>query len=259
MSKKVNLVLVILWPIAASLISLAINAGTFTSMLLFLAVPGAYLSLFKKDFVLKAAIFSLITAIPIGIVADYIMELTGGWYLPNSIFGDFRLFNYVSAEQIIWLFFYVYFVIIYYEVFLEDHKAISNFHINMKYMFLIMASMLGIFLFFYTFSPKTLEINYFYLKFGIVIVLLPIIIVLAKFPQLSGKFFKASTYFFFLSITYEVTALKLNQWSFPAENQFVGIIELFGQRFPFEELFFWIILGSLATLSYYEFYDDDKK
>ena len=80
-----------------------------------------------------------------------------------------------------------------------------------------------------------------------------------KFPKLYAKFLKAGAYFFFFLLIYEITALSLGQWVFSAESQFLGLMEFKGITFPFEELFAWIMLGSLATLSYYEFFDDDKK
>jgi len=32
-----------------------------------------------------------------------------------------------------------------------------------------------------------------------------------------------------------------------------------GYSMPFEEFFFWIILSTIAILSFYEFFDDDRK
>lgn len=69
----------------------------------------------------------------------------------------------------------------------------------------------------------------------------------------------AAFYFFFFSLVYELTALTLGQWSFPAENQFIGFVEFLGLRFPLEEFIFWIMLGTSATLVLYEFFNDDRK
>ena len=61
--------------------------------------------------------------------------------------------------------------------------------------------------------------------------------------------------FFFLS--FELTALKLDQWRFPGEN--IGHVQLFGLLFPFEEFIFWIVFGTPIILSYYELFVDDDK
>ena len=103
-----------------------------------------------------------------------------------------------------------------------------------------------------------LDIPYFYLTAGIVLGIIPISIVLFEYPRLIAKFFKTAAYFFYLNFAYEITALKLGIWDFPGD-QFIGWVTFFGMRFPFEEFFFWIILGAIAMLSYYEFFDDDRK
>ena len=98
---------------------------------------------------------------------------------------------------------------------------------------------------------RVLEINYFYLKIGFALVLPAVLFLLFKFPDFYIKFFWTGIYFFFLSLIYEFTALILGQWTFPAENQFIGYIGFGAVRFPLEELIFWIALGSVAASVYY--------
>lgn len=71
------------------------------------------------------------------------------------------------------------------------------------------------------------------------------------------KFIKTGVFFFMLYLIYELTAVNLGQWYFPGE--YVGWVELAGARFPFEELFFWMMLSSSAVLALYEGFVDDKK
>jgi hypothetical protein len=82
-------------------------------------------------------------------------------------------------------------------------------------------------------------------------------IIFSFFPRLFSKYVKAISYFFALFILLELTGVHLNQWVFPGE--FIGWVELFGIKFPFEEFFFFIILGSAVILSYYEVFADDRK
>lgn len=256
---KKDLIIVLLWPIAASLLSFAVRANVLVSMLLFFALPAAYLSYRKKELIKKIALFSLISSIPFAIFLDYVMERTGGWLLPYSAFGSFRLFGYVTLEQIIWLFLYIYFVSIFYEYFLDKECSPKLYYPKIKYWFIILLAIFGVFLLLYISKPSLLHINYFYLKFGIVAMIIPVILVLFRFPGLFTKFIKTGIYFSFLSLIYELTALTLGQWTFPAENQFMGFIHILEFRFPLEEFLFWIVLGSITTVSYYEFFDDDRK
>ena len=178
------------------------------------------------------------------------MEQTGGW-LTYSIFGSFRLFDYVIVDQIVWVFLYVYFVGLFYEVFIDQHKTVGTIPSKFKPFAIFMSVILGLFVLTHYFSPALLNIDYFYLKLGL-IGMIPLVIGLFKIPEAFGGILRAGVYFFILSLVYELTALSLGQWSFPAENQFIGVVQVFGIRFPFEELFFWIIIGAVAVVAYYK-------
>ena len=257
--RKRDLIIILLWPILAAILSLAFKTSLMVSLFLFMGVPSIYLSFINKYAIKKSLIFSIALSIPIGIIVDHVMEQTGGWFLPYSAFGSFRILNYASLEQIIWLFFYFYFIIMFYETFLEEECSCQPRISKLKPLIIGAYAFLGLFALFHFLKPEALEINYFYLKFGLIFALPPIILMLLKFPSLYSKIFRAGAYFFYFSFIYEITALQLGQWSFPAANQLIGYINIFGLEFPYEELVFWIILGAICTLVYYEFFDDDLK
>ncbi len=246
-----NLLPLIIWPIVASLISFFVRADIMVSMLLFFGVPAVYLSILKPSCMKMATIFSAIASVPLAIIIDYVMELTGGWFLPYSVFGDFRLFGYVTVEQIIWLFLYLYLVAMFYEKFLDKSCTHQLYSPKMKYFAAVLFILLGLFLAALLINPQLLEIHYFYLKIGLLFVLPIFIFYLLKFPDFYLKFFLTGVYFFSLSLIYEITALLLGQWTFPSEHQFIGYIGFGAVRFPLEELIFWITLGSVAVLLYY--------
>ena len=259
-NKKAALVGVLLWPIIASLFSFLFNAGVLLSTALFFGVPALYLSYVCRKHIAKAALFSLLVTVPVATIVDYVMEHTRGWWLPSSVFGSFRLFGYVTIEQYIWLFLYIYLVVMFYEAFLEaPHKAGDQRHPRLKWLFVALAAPLGVFFAVLAANHSLLAIDYFYLKFGILMIAAPVVFLVFRLPALVGRILKAGVYFFFLSLIYEITALALRQWEFPAESQFIGMMNIFGVRFPFEEFFFWILLGAVAALAYYEFFDDDRR
>ncbi len=121
MKKKILLSLLVLWPIAASVISFAIKADFFVSTILFLGLSSILLSVFNKSSIGKLLIFSLVFGIPVACVVDYIMEAAGGWYVPYSIFDSFRLFGLVTVDLVIWAVLETYFILMFYETFLEKH------------------------------------------------------------------------------------------------------------------------------------------
>lgn len=128
----------------------------------------------------------------------------------------------------------------------------------MKYLIWPVVILLLLFLLVLVTKPELLMIKYAYFWLGLLFFLLPAITFISFFPRLLSKYIKTASYFFLVSVLAELTGLQLNQWTFPGQH-FIGWVELFGYRFPFEELFFWFIIGAISILSYYEFFDDDRK
>ncbi len=249
-------VLIFIWPIIASIISFLVKANYFVSIILFFGLPSVYLSFRDKGLIKKSILFSGLFGVPFAIIINYIAILSRTWWTP-TIF-PFKLFGIISIDDFLWVFLYVYFIVMYYEYFLEHKFKDKLYYPYFKYLIIGILTLFLIFSIVIFINPHLLNINYYYLKMGIIAMALPIIMVLLKFPNLFTKFFKAGAYFFYLSFIYEVTALRLKLWDFPA-NSFIGFVNIFGVQFPFEEFFFWIMLGAIAILSYYEFFDDDKK
>lgn len=99
--KKVDIFLLILFPVIAVWASLFIKANFLQSILLFFGLPSLYLSLRTPFQVKKTFLFSLILSIPFGIIIDYIAVLDSSWYVPTTVF-PFRLLGIVPVEDLIW-------------------------------------------------------------------------------------------------------------------------------------------------------------
>lgn len=253
--KKIDLVFLLLFPIASALVSLLIKANLLTSTLLFFGLPSVFLTFRAKKSIKKAAIFSLI-AIPFVTVLDYMAHLNETWLVPSTVF-PFRLLGLIPIENYIWVYLIFYVTILFYEYFLDKGRdyPIKKRALNLFVLLLIALMVFLIILYAY---PLALQVSYFYLKAGALVILLPSLTFLTFFPKLISRFFTAGAYFFSLAFIFELTALKLNQWSFTGTN-FIGWVEIFGQKFPFEEFLFWFVILTIAILSYYEFFADDRK
>tara|TARA_Y100000034_G_C6889775_1_gene409137 strand:- start:155 stop:931 length:777 start_codon:yes stop_codon:yes gene_type:complete len=254
--EKVDLIILLIYPIIASLISFVTNSNMFFSVLIFFGIPSIFLTLRAKKYAIKSLIFSFIIGLSLTIIIDYIAHFTRSW-LVSSMF-NFRLLGYIPMEDLILGILYIYFIIMFYEYFLDKHVTKRYYNKNIKYLIIFLLILITLFFSILIINPSYLNIPYFYLIVGSVMTLLPIIFILLKFPVLISKFFKTTAYFFFLTFAYEVTALKLGWWSFPG-NEFIGWVTFLGTTFPFEELIFWIFLSAMAILSWFEFFDDDRK
>jgi len=249
-----DMVLVLIFPIIATILSLMLKLSAFTSIIIFILVPSVYLSFRAKQYIKKSLIFAFIAGVPFIIIIDYIAHITKTWIIPKSIL-PFRLFGIVSIEIVLWSFSLLYFTVIFYEYFLDHHVTKRLWHPHLKYLIVIELVMFSAFLILFFKVPNLLNIPYFYLILGIMLMLIPVLIELFEHPKLSSKFFKTAAYFFFFNFLYEVTALKLGWWDFNG-TQFIGWVFIFGVKFPFEELFFWFMLLAMAILSFYEFFDN---
>ncbi|TSC83300.1 MAG: hypothetical protein G01um101419_54 [Parcubacteria group bacterium Gr01-1014_19] len=257
--RRLHLAALVVYPILASVASLYWQADLWLSLILFYLVPSVYLSILNPAAIRKSALFAVLFGAPSYAIVDYLAHLTKAWALHTSsgLLGQ-KIFNFTSVEQILWGAFSVYFVVMFYEYFFDREISRNSLPSSMRWLVIGTALAAGFVFLLAAVRPEKLDISYFYLKSGAVLALAPVVLVLMLLPWLSGKFLKVAAYFAIFNLIYELTALRLNQWSFPGQ-QFIGQVTLLGQTFPFEELFFFILLGSMALLCYYEVFDDDRR
>jgi len=205
-SKKRDLMIILLWPIIASLLTIIFEElGVFTenffvSIILFLAFPSIYLSFRLKRNLSKIILIPLVISLPLMVIIEYFGYISLQWSFPPSVF-PFAMFGVVTMEPLIWIFFNVYFVIVFYEYFLNSHHSNKSYNAKFKYLFLGMLLYFLIFLFlFFNFSIPS--IPYFYLYFGLVLFGLPIVvqfILFSKRKKLISNMLLTAAYFFYLS------------------------------------------------------------
>ena len=256
LSKKIDIIFLILSPVFASITSLLLKTNFMISTLLFFGIPAIYLSFRNKHTVEKSLTFSILAIMIIGPFLDYMALKSNAWYVPSTVF-PFRIFGIVPIEDMIWGMFLVYNIVMMYEHFLDKGKHNLK-DTNLKYFIFIMIFIAMVFFLLYYFNPKSLKIPFFYLKFGLGFVVLPAVSFLTFFPRLLSKFVKISTYIFIQGIMFKLTGLSLNHWGF-GDGEYIGWISFGNLRFPLEEFIFYIILFATCVLSYYEFFDDDRK
>ncbi len=256
--KRHEFLVLLSWPIIGSILSYAFNAGYILSLFFFYLIPSVYLSYYNRKLIKKTLIFSIVMSVGLSFLVEYIMEFTKSWQLGHLEFPQIWILNYISAYQILWAICFFYLIIMYYEVFF-DRSSTKVVYPRTKWLFMLMSAFVVFIILGHYFFQPLLYINYFYLKIGVVLILLPIIAFLFKFPQLMQKFIKVTIFFAYYNLIYEITALDLGHWWFPVTGSFVGHVTVFNHTFPFEELFFWVVLGGCACLVYYEFFDDDEK
>ncbi len=250
-----DILVMVLLPAVSAGFSFAMKANYLISTLLFFGLPALWCSLSARDRLGKVALFSLLFSFPFTLLVDYLGAFNGAWWIPHSLF-PWRLFRIIPVESFFWGFLYVYAVIIYYVHFLDKGKPVIL-ATRMKYLLSLELLLLMIFFLTLWFKPSLLKIKFAYFWIGTILVFLPAFVFLSFYPEQIFKFFKCVAYFFYLTATFEYTALRLGQWFFPGE-EFIGWIKFFGYRIPVEEALFWFILSPMGILSYYKYFDDDE-
>lgn len=238
--------------------SVFLHASFFISTILFFGLPALYLTIRIKDTkaIKKAGLFALLSMIPIAAL-DVFAVTNKSWLVPSSIF-SFRIFDIVPLEDLIWGGLLIYTTVLFYEYFLDRGKNMLKINKLARMVVIFFVTLLFFGVIFLYLNPEFLKIPYYYFWGGIIFILVPTIAFLIFYPKLIHKFLIAGLYFFFLGLVFEITGLELRQWEFPTMG-LLGWVDVFNYRFPAEELLFWLILFSSATLSYYEFLFDDRK
>ncbi len=266
-NKKIDLLILIFIPILTAFVLLFYRENFLISTILFFGTPSLYLAVRHKKALKKTFIFSLLFSVPLTFIFDYLIAKDKGWHIVSSIL-PFRIFGIVAFEQFIWAFLWVFYIVIFYEYFLDKQEKRSIFSFlftksetitrPMEYFALVLFTLLLFFTFFAFFCPTYLKIDYAYLVLGTIFGIIPLSIFLFKFPNFSVRFLKATFYFFFLALIIEYVGLKLNHWIFPGSN-FIGVENFFGFMIPYEEIMIYFVLSTPIVLSYYEFFDDDRR
>jgi hypothetical protein len=227
-----------------------------TSTILFFAVPALYLFI-RKPKQIKRLVASLTAGMIVAFIVDFLAELNGAWsWAPvgQLVFPN-KLFGLIPIDVLIWYFFWLLVTIVYYEHFFEHERSDKVSKLFKKALTFFTLLLVLVITTYYTYK-KLLIFPYAYFIIGF-LGAFPFFYLIIKKPHLVGKLLKAGIFNIFLFLSFELTALSLDQWRFPGE--YIGKVQLFGLTFPFEEFIFWIILGTPVILSYYEIFIDDDK
>ena len=147
------------------------------------------------------------------------------------------------------------FIVVFYERFIDDEKDRK---ISKNIIFALIPSILATIAIVVIFkvNPGALIIPYAYLVGGIAAII-PLIILIIYKPKLFPKFVFIAVPFSIIWFIAEIVTLKTGGWIFL--GQYVGTVTVFGLIFPFEELFFWMMMYAASVISYYEFFLDDLR
>lgn len=243
-------------PLLAAAISIIFKVNFMVSIGLFFGIPALLLSLLLPYSIKKSAIFSFLT-LPVGFVIDYIVHILGQRVVTESFFP--RILDVVPAENIILVFLFTFTTVMFYEYFLDrqQDKALYNKKFVYVYGLFIVAPLMYFILGFII--PELFNIQYFYFVVGLLVAVIPALLFIYRYPGMRLKFVVTGSYFFYLGLIYEMTAIAKSWWFFPIDSKYMGIITFKGFALPIEELVFMLMVYAVAIVAWYEFFYDDRE
>jgi hypothetical protein len=242
-------------PILATLITLTFQTNLLTSILMFFGVPCVYLTYRNPGIFKKSFAFAFLLSITLSAFIDAFAAVNGSWVVPESLF-PFKILGVATVEVYIYGLLWVLYAVLFYEHFFDKGKKKDKISPHVKYLIGISVVLVAYALIAFFVNTDLLYIPYFYLLCGIVLVIIPLVLFLAKYPKFIPRYAFTAVYFFLVLFLFEIAALYVGQWIFPAQD-FIGFVNVFGFSFPFEELIIWMVAATAACLSYYEFFADD--
>ena len=166
--------LILIFPILASFISVVFSVNALTGIILFLCIPSLYMSLRYPLYIKRSFTFALAFGVPFIILIDYMAHVSNTWLVPHTVFA-FRILEWVTIESVIWGFAYVYFVIMYYEAFFDNHIRQKKEYEQLKSLYYVTIIVVCGFLLAYVYESSYLIVPFFYLFLGVVVIIPPIV------------------------------------------------------------------------------------
>ena len=243
----------LVFPLTSAYLVWQFNLNFVTSTLLFFGAPSIYLSWRKPYLISKTLKFSVLTVLPIWIIFDYLAHIDQSWFVPTSLR---FLNNTLPWSTFVWGFSWIYYVIIWWEAFVDRGRKKQIFPPKVKFLVMFVAVALTLFSLVYWLAPTQLHIHYFYLKFGIAFVLTPLFFALYKHTTLLLKMWPLLGYFSLVAFLHEWAGLVHGHWLYPG-TRYIGTITIWNSVLPIDELLFWVILGAPALIAWYEVCADD--
>ena len=257
MNKRLDVIILVLLMIAGLFYAFA-TASTFFGKplvvcVMFMLPPIVYLGLREKKnwkkILVATVLFGAIFAFPF----DFIAEYTKSWSVINLVF-PWKILGVEPIDNVIAYILFTALTIVFYQHFIDKEKK-KNISKNVKWGFAVGIAILLFFLFAYFFNHALLSFQYPYFTMGLIAIIPPIVLGFIR-PDVFKKMAVISVYFFFLYFAFEYCAVRNNYWIYTGNN-YVGWVNVFGATFPFEELFFWMLLYAPALVAYYKIFIDE--
>lgn len=219
--------------------------------LLILGVPLMYLLSRSPELRLRLRPSFILRYIAFVVIFfDYLCVRYGGWGGPSSVPS---LPGNVTVEQVCWTALFIPLVLAVNETaFTRPSAARSRRYPRTVLQLVLLAGLLIALV--PTFHP--LVVGDVYLKIGLFLYPLVFILALSIDRSIWRESVQVALLFGVFNLAFELLALHLGYWTF--HGSYIGMVDVFGYRFPLEELTFLVVLCAPAVVVAYSLYKNWK-
>jgi hypothetical protein len=252
----------IFFPLVVIILSLGLGLPYLVSILLFYFLPGCYIDLMYGTWRLlgRHLLFSLVVSVPFAVIVDFIGTSSHLWYVPHSVFGG-RFLGILPYEDFFWMIAATYAMVTLYDYFKFESKALKISIMNRRmWRFVLLAvAALGCFFVLVSINPALFIWNtsWTYVLLGLIFFALPALVLFLATRYEGKSAIPVVIYFFYFTLTFEIVGSRLKDWLFLG-NYLLPRFTLFGTFIPSEELLFVGIIGPLAAIGFYEYFDSRR-
>lgn len=250
-SKSIKIYYLLLYVAGAITVVYFIKPIYFISILLVLGPPSFANFFWLKKTRLKIALFSIAAALLLAPPIELMTRVADDWDVA-SVFP--RLFGYIPIENMIFAFFNFFWVLSFYEYFINGdvNKNISG---KFKYLVGLYCVFMFLVLALFLYDRELIKMNYFTMSVPILII--PSIFIFSLYPRLIKKTIIPTIFFAFVFFIYEMISMDLGHWWWPGKYLFSFNIN--GLVFPLDDVVIWYLLSTPTLIGGYEFFINDSK
>jgi hypothetical protein len=250
-NKKQKLIFLISYILLACLFVYLIKPVYLLSIIIVLVPPAVLNFIWLKKSKTKIFIFSLLTTLLFAPPVEVIARMANAWDVQSILP---RLLGIAPLENILFAFLNFFWVLSFYEYFIDQDKS-EKISKNFKWIIFLYLALLLIVTFLFFFAPELVGLNYHTLS--IIILLVPGAIIFYRKPILLKKTVIPTLFFAFVFFVYEIVSLFIGSWWWPGSYLFP--LNLGGHIFPLDDVIIWYFLSTPVLIGGYEFFVDDNK
>ncbi|MEK9156110.1 MAG: hypothetical protein AAB360_02285 [Patescibacteria group bacterium] len=211
-TKKIDLIITAAIFIIGSILSYWLKLKPLMVFIVALIPPSVYLCLRERKNFKKLIVATLIFGAVFGFIFDFIVTYNLGWIVADLVI-PYRIFGFYPVDDIFGFMIMTFAIVVFYEHFLDEYRS-RKISPHLQRALLLSLVVLTVIVSLYLINSAFLEIPYVYLITGLLAIIIPVHISVAK-PRFINRFIKITLPFFFVWFVIEIICLKTGGWFFP--------------------------------------------